>query len=214
MKLVFILIASFIYITSYSQSIDVRRSVWGASSADVKKVELPLIPVFEKDSDFISQKQANKIVSYKNVVVEKQLAQIDYYFRNDKLIAICFILQQKKDSVLPNLYSKTNQIQGIFNKFVQVKGMKPVYCWTYDNGSFKQQSRKTACTFVDQITAAELEQYGQTLNIVNRALFVLGNERTLASFEFDIKNIDNNVLCWINFSPTNVVEQSLQSTDF
>jgi hypothetical protein len=214
MKLAFILIAVLYNFISYSQSIDVRRSVWGASSADVKKVELPLIPVFEKDSDFISQKQANKIVSYKNVVVEKQLAQIDYYFRNDKLIAICFILQQKKDSVLPNLYSKTNQIQGIFNKFVQVKGMKPVYCWTYDNGSFKQQSRKTACTFVDQVTAAELEQYGQTLNIVNRALFVLGNERTLASFEFDIKNIDNNVLCWINFSPTNVVEQSLQSTDF
>ena len=214
MKFIFILIASFINLICYSQSIDVRRSVWGASSAEVKKVELPLIPSFEKDSNFISQKQANKIVSFKNVVVEKQLAQIDYYFRNDKLVAISFIIQQKKDSVFTPLYSKINKIQGIFNKLVQVKGMKPVYCWTYDNGSFKQQSRKTACTFADQQTAIELEQYGLTLSIVYRALFVLGNERTLASFEFDIKNIENNVLCWINFSPTSVVEQTLQSTDF
>lgn len=214
MKFILILVALIFNFIGYSQSIDVRRSVWGATSANVKKAELPLIPSVEKDSNFISQKQANKIISYNNVVVEKQLAQIDYYFRNDKLVAISFTLQQKKDSVLANLYSKINQVQGIFNKFVQVKNMKPIYCWTYDNGSFKQQSGKTACTFADQNTATELESYGLTLNIVNRALFVLGNERSLASFEFDIKNNEKNVLCWINFCPTNIVEQSIQSTDF
>jgi len=214
MKFVFILIALLFNLSGYSQAIDVRKSVWGASSADVKKAELPLVPSIEKDSNYISQKQANKIISYYNVVVEKQLAQIDYFFRNDKLVAICFSIQQKKDSASANLYSKIIQVQGIFNKLVQVKGMKPVYCWTYDNGSFKQQSRKTACTFADQTTAAELEQYGTTLKYVNRALFVLGNERSLGSFEFDIKNNENNILCWINFSPTNIVEQSLQSTDF
>jgi len=214
MKCVFVLIAFFFNFISYSQSIDVRKSVWGASSADVKKAELPLVPSLEKDSNFISQKQANKIISYYNVVVEKKLAQIDYFFRNDKLVAICFTLQQKKDSVSASLYSKINQVQGIFNKVVQVKGMKPVYCWTYDNGSFKQQSGKTDCTFADQTTATELEKYGLTLNYVNRALFVLGNDRSLASFEFDIKNTDDKVLCWINFCPTNIVEQSMQSTDF
>lgn len=214
MKFVFILFVLFFILKSYSQSIDVRRSLWGASSADVKKAELPLIPSLEKDSNIISQKQANKIVTYNNVVVEKKLAQIDYFFRNDRLIAICFTLQQKKDSASVTLYEKINQVQGIFNKFVQIKGMKPIYCWTYDNGSFKQQSRKTACTFADKTTATELEQYSATLSIVNRALFVLGNDRSLASFEFDIKNNDNNVLCWINFTPTKAVEQTLQSTDF
>lgn len=214
MKRYFILFALFLNIIGYSQSIDVRKSLWGASLADVKKAELPLIPAIEKDSNFISQKQANKILSYYNVVVEKQLAQIDYFFRNDKLVAISFTLKQNKDSVSANLYSKIIQIQGIFNKLVQIKGMKPLYCWTYDNGSFKQQSGKTACTFADQTTASELEKDCLTLTLVNRALFVLGNERSLASFEFDIKNNENKILCWINFTPTNIVEQSLQSTDF
>lgn len=214
MKSVFIIVILFISIIGYSQSIDVRRSVWGASSADVKKVELPLVPSLEKDSNCISQKQANKIITYSNVVVEKQLAQIDYYFRNDKLVAICFTINQNKDSVYADLYSKINKVQGIFNKFVQVKAMKPVYCWTYDNGSFKQQVRKTACTFADKTTAEELEKYGSEIKIVNRALFVLGNDRSLASFEFDVKDKERNVICWINFSPTNTVEQQLQSTDF
>lgn len=214
MKYIFIIIILFVSIVVYSQSIDVRRSVWGASSADVKKVELPLVPSLEKDSNCISQKQANKIISYSNVVVEKQLAQIDYFFRNDKLIAISFTINQNKDSVNSGLYSKINKVQGIFNKFVQVKGMKPVYCWTYDNGSFKQQSRKTACTFADKTTAEELEKYGLTIQIVNRALFVLGNDRSLASFEFDVKDKERNVLCWINFTPTNTVEQQILSTDF
>lgn len=214
MRFVLIIIVLFFNLVGYSQSIDVRRNVWGASSADVKKAELPLVPSIEKDSNFISQKQANKIISYYNVVVEKQLAQIDYFFRNDKLVALCFTIQQKKDSASSNLYSKINQVQGIYNKLVQAKSMKPIYCWTYDNGSFKQQSQKTACTFADKTTAAELEKFGSTLKYVNRALFVLGNERSLASFEFDIKNNENNVLCWLNFCPTKNVEQSLQSTDF
>jgi hypothetical protein len=209
-----ILFFLFLTITGIAQSVDVRKSAWGATSADVKKAELPLIPSIEKDSNFISQKQANKIISYYNIVVEKQIAQIDYFFRNDKLVAISFTIQQKKDSGLTNLYSKINQLQGIFNKLVQIKGMKPVYCWTYDNGSFKQQAQKTSCTFADKTTATELEKYGLALNYVNRALFVLGNERSLASFEFDIKNNDNTVLCWLNFSPTKTVEQLLQSTDF
>jgi hypothetical protein len=214
MKASFIFIAILFSFTGFSQSIDVRRSVWGASSADVKKAELPLVPSLEKDSNFISQKQANKIISYYNVVVEKKLAQIDYFFRNDKLVSICFTIQQKKDSTLTSLYSKISQMQGIFNKFVQIKGMKPVYCWTYDNGSFKQQSQKTACVFADQTTAIELEKYAQPLTLVNRALFVLGNDRSLASFEFDVKNNDNNILCWINFCPTIAIEQTIQSTDF
>lgn len=198
----------------FAQSIDVRRSVWGATSADVKKAELPLVPFLEKDSNFVTQKQANKIVSFHNVVVEKQLANIDYFFRNDQLVAISFTIFQKKDSVSNDLYSKLTKIQGIYNKLVQFKNMKPVYCWTYDNGSFKQQSGKVSCTFADQVVAGEVEKYGATLSHINRALFVLGNERSLASFEFDIKNSNKNVLCWLNFSPTNKVEQTIQSSDF
>ena len=214
MKLSILLIAVFYNIISFSQSIDVRKSVWGATSTDVKKAELPLVPSFEKDSNFISQKQANKVISYKNVVVEKQLAQIDYYFRNDKLVSISFSLQQNKDTVFADLYAKIIQVQSIFNKLLDVKKMKTVYCWTYDNGSFKQLSRRTACIFADKITALELEKYGQTVIIVNRAIYVIGNERSLASFEFDIKNNDNKIFCWINFCPTITVEKLLQSTDF
>jgi len=200
--------------SAFAQSIDVRRSVWGATSADVKKAELPLVPFLEKDSNFVAQKQANKIITYYNVVVEKQLANIDYFFRNDQLVAISFTIFQNKDSISTDLYSKLQKIQGIYNKFVQFKDMKPVYCWTYDNGSFKQQSGKVSCTFADQVVAGEVEKYGAKLNYVNRALFVLGNNRSLASFEFDIKNKNKNILCWLNFSPTSNVEQTIQSSDF
>jgi hypothetical protein len=206
--------ALLIFPSVFAQSIDVRRSLWGATSGDVKKAELPLTPFLEKDSNCIAQKQANKIVSFHNVIVEKQMANIDYFFRNDQLVAISFTIFQKKDSISTDLYSKLVKIQGIYNKMVQYKSMKPVYCWTYDNGSFKQQSGKVSCTFADQVVAGEVEKYGLTLKYINRALFVLGNERTLASFEFDIKNNDKTVLCWLNFSPTNKVEQTIQSSDF
>jgi hypothetical protein len=214
MRFSFLIVAFLINVIGFSQSIDVRRSVWGATSSDVKKAELPLIPFLEKDSNFISQQQANKIISYHNVIVEKQLANIDYFFRNDQLVAISFTIFQNKDSVSTDLYSKLQKIQGIYNKFVQFKNMIPVYCWTYDNGSFKQQSGKVSCTFADQVVAGEVEKYGAALNYINRALFVLGNERSLASFEFDIKNKDKNVLCWLNFSPTSKVEQTIKSSDF
>lgn len=198
----------------FSQTIDVRRSLWGATVAEVKKAELPLNPILERDSNFVAQKQANKILSYQNVVVEKQLANIDYFFRNDKLISITFTIFQNRDSITNDLYTKQKRIQGVFNKLMLYKNMKPVYCWTYDYGSFKQQSGKVSCSFADQTTASEIEKYAIELLHIKRALFVLGNERTLASFEFDIKNNNKEILCWLNFNPTNKVEQTIQSTDF
>ena len=87
-------------------------------------------------------------------------------------------------------------------------------CWTYDNGSFKQFSGKTACVFADKKTADELEHYSKEISYINRALYVLGDERTLASFEFDLKSTNPNVLCWINFTVSPKVEQTIKSTDF
>jgi len=206
--LCFLLLPFFIF----SQSFDIRKVTWGISPAKVIQSELPLYPSLQKDSFALKVDDTNKIITFTNLSIENHQASISYYFHNEQLIAVGYILYN--DSQELNLFGKIVRFQHIFNSLIQDKKMKPLYCWTYDNGSYKQFAGKTDCVFSDSEVASNLEKYASDYTYITKALYVLQNERTMASFEFDLKNNNPKILGWLTFQPTSSVKEKLKSKDF
>jgi len=214
-KLIIITI-SLINITAYtfSQNFDVRKTKWGMTIKDVLNSELPLTPYKQIDTTFQSTFVINNEVIFKNVIIGNLIANIYYYFSNEKLVEITYKFNNNKDTIY-SLYDKVLKTLFIYNILTNEKSMNKLYCWTYDNASYKVFSGKTDCDFANKEVVDNVEKTGKAINYVNKAMYVLNNKRTNASIEFNIKGSSaKNTIGCINFTPSTEVNKELKINDF
>ena len=202
---------------SYTQNFDVRKTTWGMSVKEVLNSESPKIPYKQIDTNFNSTYPVNYKIQFKNVLIGNYISDIDYLFNNGKLVEVIYDLWVKDEKEINenNLYSKVLKVSFIYNFLTREKTMERLYCWSYDNASYKVFSGKTACDFASKEQVDDVEKIGKSINYVEKAIFVLSNKRSNASFEFYIKeNSRKDNISTVHFIPSTETNNQLKVNDF
>jgi hypothetical protein len=211
--LISIIILLFSHI-AFPQNFDVRKTIWGMSAKEVLNSESPLTPYNQFDTSYQSTFTVNYIILFKNIIIGNYQSDIRYLFSNGKLVEVEYNILDN-DNNEQGLFAKVLKTSFIYNFLTKEKSMEKLYCWSYDNASYKVFSGKTDCDFASKETVDNVEKTGKTINYVNKAIYALKNERTNASLEFNIKDgLFKKTLVWIHFTPSSVVNDQLKVNDF
>jgi hypothetical protein len=214
MKNLFIFILTLISNFVVSQNFDVRKTTWGMTVKEVLSSESPLEPYKKFDTLYKSQFVINYAIEFKNVILGNFLSNIKYLFSNGKLVEVDYKIFDNNDSS-KCLYDKVLKSSFIYNFLVKEKSMSKLYCWSYDNASYKVFSGRIDCDFASKDVIDNVENVGKSIKYVNSAIYVLNNTRTIASLEFSLKDDKiRKIISSVNFTPALEIYNKLKINDF
>jgi hypothetical protein len=211
-KTILALILLFFCHIGFSQNFDVRKACWGMTINDVVKSEL-LTPGRQTDTTFQSTFLINSELVFHKVIIGNLVSDIYYFFSNGKLVEVRYQINNNKDSI-QSLFDKVLKTKFIYNLLTTEKLMNRLYCWTYDNASYQVFSGKSECEFANKAAVDNVEKIGISVNYVSKAMYVLHNISSNASFEYWLKDKSNSILANINFTPTSQTSKKLKLNDF
>jgi len=208
-RLLILSITLFLNTFLYSQTFDFRQVNWGMTFDEVVKSELPLKHIVsDKDMTNKSISSFSDIITYPDIQVNNLPCSLSYIFINKKLAKAQFeFLNNEHDSL--NLYAKTLRLLPLYHFLTMKHEMETLYCWTYDNASSKKINENVECKFLDMESSVSLESQAKNYEFVEKAIYSLQNKRTIATFELDVKKNNPEIIGWIIFQPSSLVNKQL-----
>lgn len=210
-KLLLILISISVFgQTSDKIKPDVRNVNWGMTITEVENLEL-VKKVIKKDT-IIIDKGVTQLLIVPNLIINKTKTQIIYSFSNNKLISVDYIFNNDTTEH-HKLFTSVVKLTSIYNNLISNKKMESLYCWSYDSDSYKQLSGgKKACSFTNKEELNSVEEIAISNKQVSEILYSVSNNRTIATFIFDIKSNYNNIR--MEFIPSNTIKEQIKNSSF
>jgi len=193
--------------TENAKIIDVRNVSWGMTIEEVLHVE-KITKTFLIDTTNYTE-EINKVLVVPSLIINNTQTKLYYEFRNNRLLKVVYYFYNQDTT---SLFKRVVALNRIYNNLVSNKNMTILYCWSYGNESYKRLSNKNACEYKKQQDIDNLELLAKDQLHIQEAVFSLNNQRSIASFIFNLK--ENKMISKIQFIPSKDVKKKIINNSF
>lgn len=206
------LIILFLSLNTFAQtetvkSVDIRNVSWGMSIEEVKLAENSKNTLLIDTLNYSDE--INQVLMVPSLIINNTKTHLYYEFRNNQLIKVVYQFHKQDTN---SLFSKVINLNRVYNNLVSNKNMQILYCWSYGSESYKRLSGQRACDFKNKSDIDNIELLASDQEHIDEAIYTINNQRTIASFMFNLKK--NTNISKLQFIPSAAVKKKIINKSF